>query len=442
MVKLLIMNRIKVSKRKDLNMDKRKYRIFVIIFMLLLFNDVIEYYLGGFSLIDEIYSIIGIGILCICLVMKKITFKISKYEAGIILMSFIILVIGFLGNYFSGYQNNIHAIEASLTTIKFICAYFVTKSLFGKFNLDDYKIQINRLLRRLTILLLTVGMIVNFFNPNRFYDSFYNKFSLIMFFSHATYLNAYCVSLVSLLTYYLSSYKKNYIYICMLLSVMIFTFKAKALMFVGIYLLFMLYYLFKYKSKKYWFLGRSILIFSSVPVLLLVSKFFYDKVFYFTVTYGDTARNVLTKMSIVISKSLFPIGLGFGTFGSAISGKYYSYAYYDFGMSKVYGLYPEDPKYVSDTFWPMILGELGFIGFFSVILIIILIILEIIKNKNKSKYWFSAFIPLIYLLISSLAESSFVNPMAICLIFILVIINNTCNINKNMVKNKCKKLGY
>lgn len=71
----------------------------------------------------------------------------------------------------------------------------------------------------------------------------------------------------------------------------------------------------------------------------------------------------LTIGSIAIARDEFPLGAGIGRFGSHMSREVYSPIYARYGMDQMYGIKPEAPIAVTDTFWPMILGETGVIGF-------------------------------------------------------------------------------
>ena len=142
--------------------------------------------------------------------------------------------------------------------------------------------------------------------------------------------------------------------------------------------------------------------------------------YFFSNTKSNTARGVLTFTSFKIMKDCFPIGMGFGTFASSASGDYYSQVYFDYGISDVWGLKPEWPGFVSDTFWPMIIGQTGFLGLLVYVYIIFVLFREIqqlfVLNK---KVYLSALSVMVYLLVSSVAESAFVNPLAVPLAWVL-----------------------
>jgi hypothetical protein len=74
------------------------------------------------------------------------------------------------------------------------------------------------------------------------------------------------------------------------------------------------------------------------------------------------ARIALYEGSIEIARDHFPLGVGLGRYGSWLSRIHYSDVYRQYGLDEVYGLSQENPQFITDTFWPQILGETGFIG--------------------------------------------------------------------------------
>lgn len=92
-----------------------------------------------------------------------------------------------------------------------------------------------------------------------------------------------------------------------------------------------------------------------------------------------------------------------------------------YGLNNIYGLQPRYSIFVSDTFWPMIMGQFGIVGVCSYLLCIYYIFKNI-QNEYKvaNKYQYIAkFLALFYLIISSTSESAFVNPMAMPLAIII-----------------------
>jgi hypothetical protein len=77
------------------------------------------------------------------------------------------------------------------------------------------------------------------------------------------------------------------------------------------------------------------------------------------------ARTALYAGSILIARDHAPLGAGLGRYASHMSRVEYSPMYVDYGLAEINGLREQNPKFVTDTFWPQILGELGAIGLFG-----------------------------------------------------------------------------
>ena len=74
-------------------------------------------------------------------------------------------------------------------------------------------------------------------------------------------------------------------------------------------------------------------------------------------------RVALYAGSVAIALDKVPFGAGIGRFGSHMSREEYSPVYTEYRLFRVYGLRERRPIAVTDTFWPMVLGETGVIGF-------------------------------------------------------------------------------
>jgi hypothetical protein len=80
------------------------------------------------------------------------------------------------------------------------------------------------------------------------------------------------------------------------------------------------------------------------------------------------ARTILYRDSMRLAREYFPLGAGFGRFGSHIAIAHYSPEYFRLGYEHVWGLQPASSgvtangNFGSDTFWPAVLGETGLFG--------------------------------------------------------------------------------
>ena len=142
--------------------------------------------------------------------------------------------------------------------------------------------------------------------------------------------------------------------------------------------------------------------------------------YYFYSMGTESARAALTQVSFRIARDYFPLGCGFGTFASAFSNQPYSKVYYLYHIQNVWGISKNYSSFISDTFWPMILGQNGYLGliFYIVVLVILFSFFFELRKYNACSFA-SALTGILYLLISSTSESAFVNTMAVSLAFLL-----------------------
>ena len=127
------------------------------------------------------------------------------------------------------------------------------------------------------------------------------------------------------------------------------------------------------------------------------------------------ARTELTRASLEIARDFFPIGPGFATFASNITSvsQYYSVLYYLYDLSDVQGLVLGDVTFLSDTFWPIVLGQFGYLG--TAVFISLMICLFKLCYDQADNRRIVSICCFGYLLISSTAESAFFHPLAVFL---------------------------
>lgn len=150
--------------------------------------------------------------------------------------------------------------------------------------------------------------------------------------------------------------------ILMALVVWALTIKSRAMFFIVMYIGLYFWIVVKQKGLQ----NRLFLISFFLISLLSVSG---DRI---EETYSNEAapRTLLLYGGIETMKNCFPIGAGFGTYGTDVACKYYSPLYYQYGFQNAYGLNPDDTQYAHDCFWPAIMGEYGVIGVILVCIIL------------------------------------------------------------------------
>lgn len=150
-------------------------------------------------------------------------------------------------------------------------------------------------------------------------------------------------------------------------------------------------------------------------LLIVVTPIAWEQIMLY---FGDasTARGALTISSFEIASVYFPFGAGFGSFGSYMSRVYYSPVYYAYGLNQIYGLMnlPGADTFISDTFWPMVLGQSGALGMICYISTLVILYKEVegLFCRNKAMYAM-ALLLFVYLIIQSAASAAFVSPVSV-----------------------------
>lgn len=88
--------------------------------------------------------------------------------------------------------------------------------------------------------------------------------------------------------------------------------------------------------------------------------------------------------SVAIARDYFPLGAGLGRYGSHMSRLEYSSVYGRYGLDQVVGLRPGETEAVTDTFWPMLLGEAGVIGLAAFALFIGALLVELWRISHTA----------------------------------------------------------
>lgn len=81
-----------------------------------------------------------------------------------------------------------------------------------------------------------------------------------------------------------------------------------------------------------------------------------------TYVFQDSARSELTRGGATVAAQYFPLGAGFGRYGSSTAANSYSPLYYELGFDRRFGLSPNSDQFLNDTQWPALYGETGWLG--------------------------------------------------------------------------------
>ena len=327
----------------------------------------------------------------------------NNWERCASVLVLLLVILGLIGNVAYAIQPVIIAIGADLIACtKFFMALFGGYLYFSTRNREIALRLIEAEAKIISGLFFVLALI------NLFIDSpmrATGRYAIPAFqgiWPHPAYLVFSFIPLLSVLSI---NWKKNKVYIAFVLVIIASSLRSKGLAIVGAYLCLLMILSRNGKIKLY-----------QIAIIAVCAIYIgWDA---FIIYYGDAvsgggyARYELQTNSVLIANDLFPLGAGFGTFGSNASGQYYSPLYFQYGLSDVWGLQPTNYSFISDTFWPTIIVQFGWIGlilFCSILICVFLGARRRIASKSQS---LAIMTPLAYLLISSTAEPAFFNTCA------------------------------
>lgn len=120
-------------------------------------------------------------------------------------------------------------------------------------------------------------------------------------------------------------------------------------------------------------------------------------------------RTTLMVVGVKILMDYFPLGSGFGTFASYLSGKYYSNVYELYGIANVMGMNRESYNFISDVFWPYIYGQFGIFGLLIYVKLIFSIFIRQFHSRISEGARLSVAVVWVYALIATTGEAYFTN---------------------------------
>lgn len=395
--------------------------------VLFVFRDLLSEISPVFSYIDEAPLLIFVIKMAVkTLQSKRIIMR--KGNGQYIFAICLFVMVGLLGNIIYRYQTVNLVIVDLLTNLKFFGALAYFGELTCKDSGGGSRIsQLSCLLTVFLFMLFLLDRVLNVF-PS---DYRYGIKATRLFFNHPTYLAGICVFLIALMTIY--NVEKNLPYIGMNMIMMIFTLRSKAIVSAVLFVVLYVVIVKLHAKLKVW----QMVIVGIVCIVCAWSQIY----FYFVFLGGQSARSVMLFTSFKIMKDYFPIGTGFGCYASHSAAVNYSPVYIKYGFNYIYELRnAAEGTFFDDQFWPIIFGQTGVIGTAAYICILVFLFRKVQKLfKVNLKTYTAALVVFIYLLVSSTAEPTFNNAVAIPLAMVLEICYSQADQYRNAQKSVKKR---
>ncbi|WP_024867343.1 hypothetical protein [Butyrivibrio sp. FCS014] len=321
---------------------------------------------------------------------KKLLIKVSM-----------IIIIGILGNIYYRYTNSMEAIIRDIVGfIKFpilyvaLCESQINKMLYKQ----NYRLK--RFYKAYSVILFLFGIFSIFVNTGMNQVEYRYGFHPFMFlYGHPTGLVIAIVILMVLMN--TSEDRKEFTayYIINILTLVL-TFRTKGIAIAALFL-FLKFSAGWSKKLRFIYWGGA----AFVVILILWSKLSLY------MSYTGSGRQSLYEGALTLARMCFPIGSGFGTYGSHVSGKFYSKVY-DFIYIPEVNFFTSDfsRAILGDVGYPYYLGQFGVFGFLIMIkLLIDQLRISIGSKKSGRKMNLSMFILIAYCFIGLTAESTLLN---------------------------------
>ena len=375
-----------IDKKMKVSIKQLAYEL---LFILVLTNNIISNYIPFFSYFDE-----AILFWALLKLIRKRNIRNSVKTVLFLLIG--ITVIGFCGLWINGYQKNGIAVVKDLMLLyKFpiiMCA-LIENNIRG--------ISTKRIIKIIDIyasIILFFGLVSLFVDigMSQTYDIRFGIAPYQFLYSHPTFL-AYALIMMSIV--YISNmerWRQNIFVQCEILLSLLLTLRDKAFAYILLYVLFI--YIVPNRKK----IKTKYLVIAGIGAILVSFNKIQE---YFSFSWSPRIGMYKVAFSIMMSK--FPIGLGLASFGSSVSGEYYSNAYYIYNLSEKFTL----DSYIglSDSQWPYYMGQFGILGTILFFIILLVLFKETRAKCESSLHEKGAWLMFGYILVASIVESFFTN---------------------------------
>ena len=397
---------MKILLTKKFNIcDLRIRDLFLFIFLAVVESFVI-FGTNNFNL-DEILLIICILLFSVGLLRLK---SIYWQFLSIMILLFICGVLPFI---FNGYSRSLFLIGTDFVLMFKFAFYFI--GIYSFFDMFYTKFDLKKIFNLNYAALVLILIFV-------FAFSFYQRFILMkeevtLFADYNGYIGIFLVFIEIYFIFYWElkrhhgislSYR---IFLITLLFLSMLIVRNSTSIITGAFVF--LFYILK-KIRLNFFATIIFFIFGSAIVFLI----FYEKIsdYFFN---SEHPRFLLYFNSLYILIKFFPFGLGLSLYGTTIAANNYSPYYYQIGFDKRWGMNPQETFFLSDAYYPGIIGELGFIGLIFLILLI-LFMLYSLKIKKITSNNNLAILCLIVLLMNGITFNILNTLISFVLLFLAI----------------------
>ena len=334
--------------------------VLCLITLAFLFQTLLENYIYSASYLDEAVSAFFLVFYAVSLLTSA---QIRTGELAVSCLVVLTAAAGVYGNLRFGIQDASSAIVIDIISHFKFAAVFLGVSAFCRTFRVDYKsvIRLPVLIAKCYLAVLFVFGVANLFVNLGMYGEYrYGLRTYAFIFGTPGIVTNTVLMIMMLLLLESALYpqKNNLLFLVIAEAVLVMVIKSRSLILATVFVI--LYVSLIIENKQSMCLRTAVIaVVAGIIGYPQYQKYFVNGV---KANLGQAPRLLFLEGGIQLFKDHFPFGTGFGTFGSSTAASHYSSIYYTLGFDSVTGMSPEDPRFLNDTFWPMIFGQLGLAG--------------------------------------------------------------------------------
>ncbi len=167
---------------------------------------------------------------------------------------------------------------------------------------------------------------------------------------------------------------------------------------------------------------KTLLILCLILVVTLLLT--WEKIVVYYIDGAMNSREMWSRPAMMVTACLifvdyFPFGCGFGTFGTFVSGEYYSSIYGEYNIDKLYGLTKDYPAFIADAFYPE-LAQFGIVGFILYFWFWFWVVKKGVKlQKTNPKDFLLVISVFLFFLIEGVADATFTHNRGLFILILL-----------------------
>jgi hypothetical protein len=305
--------------------------------------------------VDEAVGVLSIAVLVLAL----LTGKIDSFDRRTLLLLSAAVIITFLANaVFNINPSIVSVLVDALTQVKAFVAFFALRYLLN----DKERQTIIQYISPLAIAFLILAFLFSIINQiadigmGGGYRYGIKIFKFIYSFNHQYAASAIFLFGTVICNDRLNRKAKRAISVFAIIAILS-ALKTLSVIFPAMWLTLLYYFSRRRKMNFFTILLAFILI-------VLLSRYQINEYLLDT----SSPRRVFFDYAKVDANSHFPLGSGFGTYGSAEAAKNYSRLYYQYGFQNRWGMSPDYKAFLHDNYWQGVIGQFGWIGFAMIII--------------------------------------------------------------------------